>query len=237
VLRRWLPLLAVAALLAGAFFAAVYSEPQVDFSPLPVPSQTAENGAGESGAASAPPTESPPAEPRRVELVIPPWVNQILTVVCLLTAVLLAALLVWFVLRDTIQARGRPIEVDPGAPGHTVPRAEEVAAALDAGLAELTDSDTDPRRAVIACWVRLEGAAAEAGTPRLVSDTPADHVLRLLATHRISRPVLDRFASVYRHARYSTGPVDESMRAVAVSALGQLRAELTVPATAGVETA
>src|SRR6476469_4708032 len=30
----------------------------------------------------------------------------------------------------------------------------EMLAAVDAGLAELSDSDADPRRAVIACWVR-----------------------------------------------------------------------------------
>ena len=41
----------------------------------------------------------------------------------------------------------------------------EVVAAVDAGLLDLDDADPDPRRAVIACWVRLEQAAAAAGTP------------------------------------------------------------------------
>ena len=79
---------------------------------------------------------------------------------------------------------------------------------------------------MISCWVRLEDAAASAGTPRRPADAPADLVLRLLETHQISRPVLDRLVAVYRAARYSTGPVDDSMRAEAVSALQHLRAEL-----------
>jgi hypothetical protein len=37
--------------------------------------------------------------------------------------------------------------------------------AVDHGLHALAETDTDARRAVIACWTRLEAAAAEAGTP------------------------------------------------------------------------
>jgi hypothetical protein len=107
-----------------------------------------------------------------------------------------------------------------------VSHAAEVAAALDAGLDQLARSGSDPRSVVISCWVRLEDAAASAGTPRRPSDAPSDLVLRLLEGHRISRPVLDRLAAVYRTARYSSGPVDDSMRADAVSALQHLRAEL-----------
>ncbi len=57
-------------------------------------------------------------------------------------------------------------------------------AAVDAGLADLDDGD--PRAAVIACWVRLEEAAAAAGTPREPGDTPGELVLRLLAGHQVS---------------------------------------------------
>ena len=61
--------------------------------------------------------------------------------------------------------------------------AEDVVAALDAGLADLSDTDADPRRAVIACWVRLEQAAAAAGTPAQPGDSPTDLVARLLHEH------------------------------------------------------
>ena len=82
-------------------------------------------------------------------------------------------------------------------PGATAPRRSrrgEVVAALDAGLVELDDADADPRRAVIACWVRLEQAAAAAGTPRAAGDTSTDLVGCALLRRRTgsSADVLDR---------------------------------------------
>jgi hypothetical protein len=103
---------------------------------------------------------------------------------------------------------------------------EDVLAAVDAGLEELSDLDADPRRAVIACWVRLEAAAAAAGTPRERGDTPTDLVVRLLAAHSVSRPQLEAFAGVYLKARFATHPVGEDDRHTALDALRRLRAEL-----------
>jgi len=104
-------------------------------------------------------------------------------------------------------------------------------AALDAGLDDLSDADRDPRRAVIACWVRLEQAAAEAGTPRRSGDTSTDLVFRLLRAHQVDRGVLDQFAEIYREARYATHPVEEHMRTQAQAALRQLRGQLTAGST------
>jgi hypothetical protein len=79
---------------------------------------------------------------------------------------------------------------------------------------------------VIACWLRLEEAAAAVGTPRQPGDAPADLVLRLLTTHQVSAAVLLPLAEVYRLARYATHTVDTGMRDSARAALRQLRAEL-----------
>jgi hypothetical protein len=84
---------------------------------------------------------------------------------------------------------------------------------------------------VIACWVRLEEAAAAAGTPRQPGDTPTDLVTRLLAEHRVSAALLARLAQVYRRARYATHSVDESMRGDARDALQRLRADLAAEVT------
>jgi hypothetical protein len=222
-------LLAVVALLAAAFFAAVYAEPQFEVAPLAEPSASGD-AAGGPGALHPTPSGEAAPPPREAFWTIPSWVNPVLTISCAMLAVLIAGFLLWYVVRDTIQARGRPIRVDEGRAGGAAARAEEVAAALESGLAELSDADADPRRAIIACWVRLEETASAAGTPRHPSDAPADYVLRLLAAHQMSRPVLARFAAVYRQARYSSGPVDAGMRSTAVSALRQLRSELTVSA-------
>jgi hypothetical protein len=148
---------------------------------------------------------------------------------CLAVVAVVVGMLIWYVFRDGFRVRSAPLVVHPGPAEQPVAtRTEEVVAALDAGLDRLSDQDTDPRRAVIACWVRLEEAAAAAGTPRHAGDTSTDLVARLLDSHQVSRPVLDEFAAVYREARYATHVVDEQMRAAAVRSLGHLRAELTV---------
>lgn len=106
----------------------------------------------------------------------------------------------------------------------------ELLAAVDAGLADLSDTDGDPRRAVIACWLRLEEAAAVAGTPRHESDTATDLVVRLLRSHQVSEPVLAGLAEVYLLARFTTHTVDTRTRDQARTALHRLRSELASPA-------
>jgi hypothetical protein len=227
VVRRWLPLLAVAALLAAAFAAAALAEPQLDVRP---PSQAEEELVPDpSGSITI--TEVPKESAKPVPnsaFVIPAWVETVLGALCALVVLLIVGVLIFFAVRDSVQARGRPIDIDDGAP-KPVSHAAEVAAVLDAGLDQLSKAGSDPRSVVIGCWVRLEEAAGAAGTPRHPSDAPSDYVLRLLAGHQISRSVLDRLAAVYLAARYSFGDVDDSMRADAVSALQRLRAELDVP--------
>ena len=112
-------------------------------------------------------------------------------------------------MRDVARPRRRRrAGAPPQGDGHG-----EVVAALDAGLDELDDSDADPRRAVIACWVRLEEAAAAAGiaTARPATPPPTWSAGCCAATEsgvRIaSADVLDGFADVYRR-----GPVRHATR-------------------------
>lgn len=102
---------------------------------------------------------------------------------------------------------------------------DQLLAAVDEAVARSED-DPDPRRAVIACWVRLAEAAAAAGVPRHDSDTATDLVVRMLRGHQVSEPVLTAFAEAYWLARYASHAVDERMRTQARSALRRLRAEL-----------
>jgi hypothetical protein len=231
--RRWLPLLAVAALLTAAFVASALADPQFDIRPPVQPQESAGQPTGASAGAAQPTPSGTGAvqTPAAKEPLIPPWVESVVFAMVLMIVLVIVVFLVWYVIRDTIQARGRPLTTEPAPPG-PASRVADVAAALDAGLDELGRDGSDPRSVVIACWVRLEEAAAAAGTPRRPSDAPADYVLRLLADHQVSRTVLDRFAGVYRQARYDSGPVDASMRGEAVAALEHLRAELNVGAGA-----
>jgi hypothetical protein len=226
--RRWTPLFAVAALLVLGVITAALSSPSVTKVPLPTDRQNQ--------SAAAAPTAVPTAEavPRAGTgpgsgTHLPGWVDAVVVGLCLAVVAVVVGMLIWYVFRDGFRVRSAPLVTHPGPAQQPVAtRTEEVVAALDAGLDRLSDQDTDPRRAVIACWVRLEEAAAAAGTTRHPGDTSTDLVARLLRAHQVSRPVLDEFAALYREARYATHVVDEQMRAAAVRSLGHLRAELTV---------
>src|SRR5262249_35437498 len=110
----------------------------------------------------------------------------ILGALCAIAAVLAAAALF-------LRGRGRP-ELRRRRPGLANRRTEDVGrlvrAAVDEGLHGLDESDADPRRAIIACWVRLEQAAAAAGTSRAAGETSTDLVARVLAGHRVNADVL-----------------------------------------------
>jgi Domain of unknown function (DUF4129) len=222
-LRRWWPLAAVVLLLALVAVAAAHSSPQIgrvnepaiDSGPLPELEQP------EPVEVEEQPGDFVDTDPTEV----PAWLGKAALVIgCVVLAVLLGVM-VWTLAREVGRRRSRG-KMPPPQVSRTA-SAEEVVAALDAGLIDLSDADLDPRRAVIACWLRLEQAAAAAGTPRQATDTPTDLVSRLLGEHHVSGDVLASFADVYREARYATHTVDERMREQARSALQRLRAELT----------
>lgn len=218
-MRTRLPLLAaVVALLAVGMLAAAFGNPAIEALPIP---QVSVSGA---------PREADDEASRLAE-VLPPeatdptvgaggFVLALLGVVILLVAVGLA----WWLARANRGIRFtriRPV-LKPAAAG----TAQRVRAAIDAGLSELDEADGDPRRAVIACWVRLEAAAAQAGVARAAGDTSTQLVSRVLAQLRVSADVLAAFAELYREARFATHDVDPSTRDRARAALGQIRAEL-----------
>jgi uncharacterized protein DUF4129 len=230
VLRRWWPLAAVLGLLFLTSLAATRSAPQLDqLGPEPEPAATTTPPPLLPPDPQQQPTGAVPAPARAAPAGLPDWIGTAALVVLIIAAVVLAALLIWAFVRD--QVRRQALRAPrPAALVTPQPPADELVAALDAGLEELSDIDRDPRRAVIACWVRLEQAAAAAGTPRRPGDTPTDLVSRLLAEQRVDRRLLSALRDVYREARYATHSVDERMRAEARSALQRLRADLSAGA-------
>jgi hypothetical protein len=232
--NRWLPVLAVIAVLGIAAVAAATSSPEISKLPVPpldtsppVPSDLPTHTAVATAQADA-------ATDQASSFAFPDWVTYTAGVLCVLVLVVAAGVLVWSLLRNGDPKRKARLFVEPKQP---TPMADdggaEVIAAVDAGIVELSDTDTDPRRAVIACWVRLERAAAAAGTPREPGDSPTDLVTRLLAGHQISRPTLEGLALVYREARYATHAIGERSRQGAIEALRQLRAELALRGVQG----
>ncbi len=224
-LRHWLPVLVV--VLALALGAVAAAGPGITGRVLPPPEP-------QEGAEAPPPTAAPvfpdpggggvPQESRALEVLA--------QLFAALLAVLLAGVVAYLMVlgwRRLVTAPER--ELDPAA---TQPdpaaAAEEVREVLRAGLADL-DAGGDARRAIIACWLRLERVAAAAGTDRLASDTPGDLVARLLSRYQVSREALERLAGAYRLARYAPVTVDDHLVQVARRALREVDTELA-PAAA-----
>ena len=112
--RLWPPL-AVAVLLAAAALAAALSSPGIGR--VPLPSERESPGAA-SGSAPEPSASAGTAQHVRppYDLDIPGWFSTALAVLCGAAVVAVVALLLWYVVRDTIQVRGRRIAVEPGTP-------------------------------------------------------------------------------------------------------------------------
>jgi hypothetical protein len=234
-LRRWGPLLAVGGLLAAAAFAAMLGITQAQY----VPSGGLDNSAAPPLPSDAPP---PSAQPSSLDQVLrppptplPAWVTFLILSVLAAMALAIVVAVIWALVRSWLKPNADELITTETDEHRLESQREAVRQAVEQGLVGLDEGD--PRAAVIACWVRLEEAAAAAGTPREVSDTPTDLVTRLLSAHEVSAGVLDDLVAVYHEARYTTHPVDEAMRARARSALNQLRGELaghrraaTVPA-------
>lgn len=108
------------------------------------------------------------------------------------------------------------------APGRLL---ELVDRALEQAMEDVIE-ERDPRQAVIAAWVRLEGALGRAGTPRRQAEAPFEYVTRVLSRLEISPAGVRRLASLFEWARFSPHTVDDAMRQEAIAALGSVRAEL-----------
>jgi len=223
--RRWWPLAAVLVLLFVTSLAATRSAPQLDeikrapTDPEPPPPPLLPSAAPQPSTGATPP-------PPEAAGGLPHWIGTAALLLLGVTAIVVLGLVVVALIRDQARRRARRagrLTVRPGGPAST---ADELVAALDAGLEELSDTDRDPRRAVIACWVRLEQAAADAGTRPHPGDTPTDLVGRLLVEQHVDSHVLAALLAVYREARYATHTVDDRMRRQARDALQRLRTDL-----------
>ena len=221
-------LLAIVAFVAGSTTPSLTVVPRTPGHPSVQPARSAGAAPG-LGASGMCPPYCPSAHRSTASAVV-----YAVVLVAMLVVFLTGLWVLWMLLRSVWARRRSPApgpsdESNP-QPFPAVADQDQVAealdtglGALDTGLVDLADTSGDPRRAVIACWVRMEQAAEQAGVQRLAGDAPADLVSRLLNAYQVDGVVLDAFAEVYRTARYATHTVDETMRAAAVSALRQVR--------------
>jgi len=228
--QRWVPLLMVGALLAMVAVAASLATPGIKKAIIPTGAGIPPGNAGHPTPSSSDilPSGSGSAVARPAS-VMPGWLQAVLGVLCVTLVVTFFAAVLYVAIRNALaRARLAALQIDESDVDALEERRQAMIDALDSGIAELARDDSDPRSAVIICWVRLEEVADAAGTPRAVTDTPTDLVGRLLAEHQVSTEALTNLADLYRAARYGIGEISTDMRDRARAALVQLRGELMV---------
>lgn len=236
--QQWLPVLFVALLLSLAALATAGPGFLGEPVPPPRPGQGAEGSAPPTSEATPPPRpDAAPGDERPFDAVLLDVLFVILVAAIGIVATVLLARELYRGVRTLLFERVRRREIErrratqpPGADTE----AEQVRDAVRAGLADL-DAGGDARQVVIACWVRLERAAAAAGTARLAADTPGDLVARLLSRHRVSRRSLEQLADAYRRARYAPAEIGQELARAARAALRDLADELGAPVVGTVD--
>ena len=110
-----------------------------------------------------------------------------------------------------------------------LPRDWQVAEVLSDVLAETLDdlrAESDPRRAVIAAYVRMERSLAAHGIPRQRSEAPHEYLGRVLGELSGGRLAAARLTALFERARFSPHEIDAGMKAEAIEAIESLQADL-----------
>jgi hypothetical protein len=101
---------------------------------------------------------------------------------------------------------------------------DELAEAVDETLATIERGPVS--EAVIACWVRVEDAAEQAGMPLRATETSTEFADRVLGAYGVQEPVLRRLSALYREARFSAHTMTERSRDDARACLRQISDDL-----------
>lgn len=88
------------------------------------------------------------------------------------------------------------------------------------------DTGPDAREAVIACYVRMERALADAGTPRAAHESPMELLARVLGEYDVPEGDVRRLTALFTEARFSHHPVDDTMRDAAQRSLRNVAGSL-----------
>ncbi|MSO95095.1 MAG: DUF4129 domain-containing protein [Thermoleophilia bacterium] len=138
--------------------------------------------------------------------------GPVLVVVALLAVVLVA----WAL---NTRARRRRLESMPDA---LLPTLADV---LEETLDDLR-AETDPRRAVIAAYSRMERALAAYGLPRNPAEAPDEYLERIFSDLDVSRRATSRLTALFAWAKFSAHDVAPEMKQEAIEALEAVREEL-----------
>ncbi len=100
---------------------------------------------------------------------------------------------------------------------------------LDEALDDLR-AETDPRRAVIEAYARMERALRAAGLPRAEAEAPEEYLARIVDGIDLSRSGAGRLTALFTWARFSGHDVRPEMKDEAIDTLEDVRDELRAAA-------
>ena len=96
---------------------------------------------------------------------------------------------------------------------------------MDAAIGAL-DAEADPRRAVIAAYGAMQQTLGEHGVARSSTEAPREYLQRVLTASRANDREVRTLTGLFEEARYSTHPIPERLREVALAALRSLQGRL-----------
>ena len=138
----------------------------------------------------------------------------------LIPMLVLAGLVVAGTAAAYVSHRARRRHLEPGS---------ELALALADALEETLDdlrAESDPRRAVIAAYARLERILAAYGLPRSPAEAPQEYVGRILGELSVGTRAVERLTALFVQAKFSQHVAGIGMKAEAIEALEEIRVEL-----------
>jgi hypothetical protein len=143
--------------------------------------------------------------------VVPSWLPwTVLGIVAV--AVLAGVVVLWF--RRSRRAAAAAAE-----------EASATRAAVDAAIGAL-DSEADPRQAVIAAYRAMQRTLSEHGVARSATEAPREYLRRVLVASQANEREAKTLTGLFEEARYSTHPIPERWRELALAALRSLRGRL-----------
>jgi len=174
------------------------------------------------------PEALPPIDPEndREPFELPGWIADVLIVLLTAAAFIATIALLWLAWRNRPRLRWRrhgaddDFEVLPDIAAAVVEKAAAQRAALLDGV---------PRNAIVRCWLQLEADVAAVGFERDPADTSLQFTERVLARYTVDSGAITELAALFREARFSDHPLDETDRRAALDALDRLHRALSDP--------
>jgi len=104
---------------------------------------------------------------------------------------------------------------------------QELLAMLDETLDDLR-AETDPRKAVIAAYARMEKILAAHDLPRRPSEAPLEYLRRVLTELRVTEDAVTKLTTLFERAKFSEHEIGPEAKDEAIDALVSLRDDLRV---------